>query len=41
MIGRDFLYSIHKDKKSIYLFIYFVKIKASLIVKAFMKNFIN
>ncbi len=33
----DFLYSIHKDKKSIY----FVKIKASLIVKAFMKNFIN
>ncbi|ETC94901.1 hypothetical protein U469_09130 [Campylobacter coli K7] len=38
MIGRDFLYSIHKDKK---VFIYFVKIKASLIVKAFMKNFIN
>ncbi len=37
MIGRDFLYSIHKDKKSIY----FVKIKASLIVKVFMKNFIN
>lgn len=37
MIGRDFLYSIHKDKKSIY----FVKIKASLIVKVFMMNFIN
>ncbi len=27
MIGRDFLYSIHKDKKSIY----FVKIKASFV----------
>lgn len=39
MIGRDFLYSIHKDKKKV--FIYFVKTKASLIVKAFMKNFIN